>query len=82
MLIYARQLLMWVILLISPTPGGSGVAEYMLPKFLGEFMGGFDNEIAFTWRLISYYAYLIIGSIVLPTWINRVYKIKKKTFIK
>jgi len=82
MLIYARQLLMWVILLISPTPGGSGVAEYMLPKFLGEFMGGFDNEIAFTWRLISYYAYLIIGSIVLPTWINRVYKIKRKAFVK
>ena len=74
LLIYARQLVMWVILLISPTPGGSGVAEYMLPKFIGEYMGDFSNEIALLWRLISYYAYLIIGAIVLPIWLRRVYK--------
>ncbi len=73
-LIYARQLVMWVILLISPTPGGSGVAEFMLPKFLGEFMNGFGNEIALAWRLLSYYSYLIIGSIVLPLWLRRVYR--------
>jgi uncharacterized protein (TIRG00374 family) len=73
LLIYARQLVMWVILLISPTPGGSGVAEYMLPKFIGEYMGDFGNEIALMWRLISYYAYLIIGSIVLPLWLKRIY---------
>jgi len=74
LLIYARQLVMWVILLISPTPGGSGVAEFMLPKFLGEFMNGFGNEIALGWRLLSYYSYLIIGSIVLPVWLRRVYR--------
>ena len=27
LLLYARQLIMWVILLISPTPGGSGIAD-------------------------------------------------------
>lgn len=70
-MIYARQLIMWVILLISPTPGGSGVAEYMFPKFLGEYIGVFGNEIALIWRLISYYAYLIIGSIVLTAWLKR-----------
>jgi uncharacterized protein (TIRG00374 family) len=75
-LIYARQLVMWVILLISPTPGGSGVAEFMLPKFLGEFMNGYGNEIALGWRLLSYYSYLIIGSIVLPVWLRRVYRRK------
>lgn len=78
-LIYARQLVMWVILLLSPTPGGSGVAEGILPLFLGEFMNGLGNEIAFSWRLISYYAYLVIGSIVLPAWISRVYKKSKST---
>ena len=71
LMIYARQLIMWVILLISPTPGGSGVVEYMFPKFLGEYIGGFGNEIALIWRLISYYAYLIIGSIVLTAWLKR-----------
>jgi len=73
-LIYGRQLVMWVILLISPTPGGSGVAEFMLPKFLGEFMQAYGNEIALGWRLLSYYSYLIIGSIVLPVWLRRVYR--------
>jgi uncharacterized protein (TIRG00374 family) len=73
-LIFARQLVMWVILLISPTPGGSGVAEYMLPKFIGEYMGAFGNEIALSWRILSYYSYLFIGSIVLPIWLARVYK--------
>ncbi len=72
-LIFARQLIMWVILLISPTPGGSGIAEYMLPKFLGEFTGAYSNEIALSWRLLSYYSYLIIGSIVLPLWLKRVF---------
>lgn len=74
LLIFARQLIMWVILLISPTPGGSGVAEFMLPKFLGEFMYPFSNEIALGWRLLSYYSYLIIGSIVLPIWLRRIYR--------
>ncbi len=78
LLIFARQLIMWVILLISPTPGGSGVAEFMLPKFLGEFMGPFANEIALGWRLLSYYSYLIIGAIVLPIWLRRVFSKKQK----
>lgn len=71
LMIYARQLVMWVILLISPTPGGSGIAEYIFPKFLGEYMGPFGNEIALIWRLFTYYSYLIIGSIILPAWLRR-----------
>ena len=78
LLIFARQLIMWVILLISPTPGGSGVAEFMLPKFLGEFMNPYSNEIALGWRLLSYYSYLIIGSLVLPIWLRRVYRKSEK----
>lgn len=75
MLIYARQLVMWVVLLISPTPGGSGVAEIILPSFVGEYMGVFSDEIALVWRLISYYSYLIIGALVLTIWLKRIYKI-------
>ena len=77
MLIYARQLIMWVIMLISPTPGGSGIAEYFFPIFLREYIAG-DNVdlttlIALFWRIVSYYPYLIIGAIVLPLWLRRVY---------
>lgn len=79
-LIMGRQLSMWIILLISPTPGGSGIAEYVFSDFLGDFI---PNEswyapLAVMWRLISYYPYLFIGVIILPIWLRRVYS-KGKT---
>ncbi|HSG68307.1 MAG TPA: lysylphosphatidylglycerol synthase transmembrane domain-containing protein [Bacteroidales bacterium] len=78
LLIYGRQLVMWVILLVSPTPGGSGVAEYAFPIFLGEFIPpGLETALGLLWRLLSYYPYLFIGFIVLPFWIRRVYRKKK-----
>lgn len=77
-LIYGRQLVMWVILLVSPTPGGSGVAEYAFPLFLGEFIpAGLETALGLLWRLFSYYPYIFIGFIVLPFWIRRVY-VKRK----
>lgn len=77
-LIYGRQLVMWVILLISPTPGGSGVAEYAFPIFLGDFIpAGLETALGLLWRLLSYYPYLFIGFIILPFWIRRVY-VKRK----
>lgn len=73
-LIWARQLIMWVIMLISPTPGSSGVAEIIFPSFFGEFIPiGLAAVVALTWRMLSYYPYIIIGAIVLPNWIRRVY---------
>jgi len=78
-LMFARQLVMWIILLVSPTPGGSGVAEFMFDKFLGEFIpvAGFAIALAFLWRLISYYPYLIIGALLVPKWINDKFSTKK-----
>jgi len=74
LLIYARQLTMWVILLVSPTPGGSGVAEIVFSGFLGEFIPtGLTPAMGLLWRTISYYPYLFIGVIILPHWLKRVY---------
>jgi len=74
-LIFARQLVMWVIMLISPTPGSSGVAEFLFSDFLGDFIpAGLNMAVALLWRLMSYYPYIIIGALVLPIWIKRVYK--------
>lgn len=73
MLIYGRQLVMWVIMLISPTPGSSGVAELAFSGFLSEFTLGLAATFALLWRLISYYPYLFIGSVVLPHWLRRVF---------
>ena len=73
--LYARELGMWILMLISPTPGGSGVAEYTFTVFLGEFIPlGTAVVFAVLWRLLSYYPYLFIGSIVLPRWLNKTSK--------
>ncbi len=80
-LIYARQLVMWVIMLISPTPGGSGLAEFAFSGFIGEFIktAGLIGTVALIWRLISYYPYLFIGAIILPRWLRRVYTKTEET---
>jgi uncharacterized protein (TIRG00374 family) len=70
--ILGKQLVLWLFMHISPTPGGSGVAEYAF----GELMASFSSSmllitsLAVLWRLISYFPYLIIGSILLPKWFN------------
>lgn len=79
-LVYARQLVMWVILLVSPTPGGSGIAEFSFKYSLMDIIpGGGVTAItlALLWRFISYYPYLIIGIIIIPGWLRKVYKKKK-----
>ena len=55
----------------SPTPGGSGVAEFMFTDFLGEFVHkGLAPSLGILWRLVSYYPYLVIGAFILPRWIR------------
>jgi len=78
-LIYARQLSMWILLLISPTPGGSGLAEIFFGDFLCDLIPNLSWVVPMSllWRLISYYPYLFIGAIVLPRWVKRVFKKKK-----
>jgi uncharacterized protein (TIRG00374 family) len=75
-LIFGRQLTMWIILLVSPTPGGSGIAEYIFSNFLGDFIlnPSWYAPLAILWRIISYYPYLFIGVIILPIWLRNVYK--------
>ena len=74
LLVYGRQLVMWVIMLISPTPGGAGVAEFAFQGFLADFTPiGLAGLLAVLWRLLSYYPYLFIGAIILPKWLKKVY---------
>jgi uncharacterized protein (TIRG00374 family) len=72
MLIFGRQIVMWVILLISPTPGGAGVAELAFNGFMGDMIPfGYAGILAVLWRLLSYYPYLFIGALILPGWIKK-----------
>jgi uncharacterized protein (TIRG00374 family) len=71
-IIYGRQVVMGIIMLGSPTPGGSGLAEYIFSDFLGQFIpDGLSASLGLLWRLISYYPYLFIGAIILPRWVRR-----------
>ncbi len=75
-LLFARQLSMWIMMLVSPTPGGSGFAEFIFGRYLQEFIPiaaqnfSIVISLAFLWRLFSYYPYLLIGSIILPGWLR------------
>jgi len=72
LVIFARQLAMWIMMLVSPTPGASGFSEYVFARYLGEFIpvAGFVVIMALAWRLVTYYPYLVIGMILLPKWIK------------
>lgn len=77
LLMFARQLAMWVMMLVSPTPGGSGFAEYVFTRYLAEFIpaagaaaGAVAVAFALLWRAISYYPYLAVGAVVVPRWLR------------
>jgi uncharacterized protein (TIRG00374 family) len=73
--VYGRQLVMWVIMLISPTPGSSGVAELALSAFFSYLLPvGMLALVALIWRLLTYFPYLFVGTIVLPGWLRRTSK--------
>jgi hypothetical protein len=75
LLLYARLEAMFVILAFSPSPGGAGFVEATFHPFLMDFIPdkGIAIVIALIWRLMSYYAYLAAGAIIVPNWIRKVF---------
>ena len=73
MLIISRNLIFWIVMLIAITPGGAGIVEMAFPSFFGLFLGGFSSIVVVLYRLITYYPYLILGSVFLPKWISKVF---------
>jgi glycosyltransferase 2 family protein len=79
-LLSARQLVMSNMMLVAPTPGGSGFSEFFFRTYLRDFImvdpslvKSFADLLALLWRIVSYYPYLVIGSILLPWWIKKKY---------
>jgi glycosyltransferase 2 family protein len=73
LLIFAKQFILWVLMLVSPTPGASGVAEWAFSELLGNLAPSalVIVSLAIVWRLISYFPYLFIGSVLLPRWLKK-----------
>jgi uncharacterized protein (TIRG00374 family) len=82
-LLYSRQVVIGILMIGSPTPGGSGAAEIMFGNFLGEFIGNasLTSALALLWRLISYYPYIFLGAVILPRWLARVFKTAEMTTV-
>ncbi len=72
-LIFAREFVLWVVLMVSPTPGGSGLSEWLFSEYYGDLVStaGMALILAVFWRLISYYVYLCIGAVIVPGWLGK-----------
>ena len=77
MLVFGRQIVMWITMLVSPTPGGEGFAYYFFEKFFSFILLDYYMIAGIMWRMITYYPYLIIGALVLPRWLQRAFLSKK-----
>ena len=72
--IFAKQIILWIVQLLSPTPGGSGFAIYFLNILFHDnfHTKGFWLSIGLIWRIFTYYTYLVAGAIIFPRWLKRV----------
>ena len=74
-LVLGRQFTIWLMQIISPTPGGSGFSEFLFSKYYSDFE--LSPIVILTavceWRIVTYYIYIIVGMIFFTS-----YKRKKK----
>lgn len=75
LVVFARQFIVWVVLMVSPTPGGAGISEWIFKNYYGDLVGTTPAAatlvmlLTVCWRVISYYVYLAIGACIVPRWI-------------
>jgi uncharacterized membrane protein YbhN (UPF0104 family) len=70
----ARQLAMWTVMLLSPTPGATGLAELALPTFMEGVLplalgAGTWAAAVLLWRGLTYHIYLLVGGALMPVWV-------------
>lgn len=68
--ILCKHLVLWVTMLVSPTPGGVGFVEYFFNDFYASTLKDYTIIVTMIWRLLTFYLYLFIGVIILPGWIK------------
>jgi uncharacterized protein (TIRG00374 family) len=84
LIIFGRQVLLWIVMIVSPTPGGSGISEFAFKEYYNDISLGIGPILLITllWRLISYYLYLLLGVLIIPKWIKKVFaKNKSETVL-
>lgn len=69
-MIFGKHVVLWIVMMLSPTPGSTGTAEYFFKIFYEQYIPNSTVLIAMIWRLASYYPYLIVGALILPRWLR------------
>lgn len=77
LVIFGRQLMLWVVMVVSPTPGASGLTEIAFREYYSDLMLGSSSIllIILIWRTVSYYLYLIAGVFIIPKWIQKSFNV-------
>lgn len=72
LLVLSRQFVIWVILMVSPTPGGAGLSEWLFSEYYADVVSvaGVALILAVMWRVLSYYVYLLYGAFIVPRWVG------------
>ena len=73
LVILGKQVILWTIMLVSPTPGSSGTAEFFYKQLHKAVLGEYTLITGVLWRILTYYFYLVLGVIYLPRWVKRVF---------
>ncbi len=77
--LYARIQTMFVMMAVSPTPGGAGLAELLFDNILSDYVPKSISLIVATiWRGMAYYFFLLAGAIIIPQWLNRIARERKQ----
>lgn len=73
LLVFGRQFVVWVVLMISPTPGSSGISEWLFTTYYGDLIGSMSIALlmALIWRILSYYVYLVAGICLVPSYFGK-----------
>ncbi|MDR1584585.1 MAG: flippase-like domain-containing protein [Prevotellaceae bacterium] len=80
LVIFVRQVIIFILMVISPTPGGSGLNEIAFKELYSDVALGIGPVLVIIciWRIITCYAYLLAGVIILPKWVKRSFASKKQ----
>jgi glycosyltransferase 2 family protein len=76
--LYARIETMFFVIAFSPTPGGAGLIELLFNGFMSDYVSNTTSTtiISTIWRFLSYYIYLIVGAMIIPGWIRKIWRKK------
>lgn len=70
LVIFGNQVVLWVVMLLSPTPGSAGTAEFFFTELYQSIFTNYLFFIEILWRILTYYIHIVVGAIVLTKWLK------------